>query len=273
MATQVRVLLNSIPKAGAHLAVKALQTVGLSQGARSIGSAAVLGRRQLLKQLLRGSWTTGDAVVVGIEVPAPVRASWVRRRLAQVATGQFLRGHVRYSEHFAHLLAELGFRILHVVRDPRDVAVSHAHYMMDRPRHPLHRHYRSLDGWEARLSFSITGGRVPGVGYLNSLARRYRLMAGWRCVPGVVTLRFEDLVGVNGGGSEARQRAAVAALTEVGKVRDEGAVDRVVETLFGGTSTFRRGRIGGWRESFGPEHHELIRTHCSGVLEEWGYAE
>jgi hypothetical protein len=267
-----RIFLNSIPKAGAHLAVKAMEIVGLSQGARSIGSAAVFGRHQLLKLMMRSPWTTGDAVVVGIEVPAPVRANWVRSRLAQVGEGQFLRGHVRYSEYFSHLLGEGGLRVLHIVRDPRDVAVSHAHYMMNRPRHPLHRHYQSLGDWNRRLAFSISGGHVPGVGYLNSLARRFRSMNGWRELPGALTLRFEDLVGVGGGGSEEKQRQVVASLIAFAGVDDPAAVERVVESLFGGTSTFRKGRIGGWRESFAREHEELFAAEFEGLLEEWGYS-
>jgi len=270
---KARVFLNSIPKAGAHLAVKAMEIAGLSRGARSIGSAAIYGRRQLIKLLMRGPWMTSDTVIVGIEVPAPVRAGWVRKRLAQVGPGQFLRGHVQFSEYFAHLLDEQGFSVLHIVRDPRDVAVSHAHYMMNRPRHPLHRHYRALGDWESRLGFSITGGHVPGVGYLNSLARRYRVMSGWTKQPGVLTLRFEDLVGAGGGGSEKRQRRAMASLISLVGIDDADIIDRVVESLFGGTSTFRKGRIGGWREAFSPMHHELFGESCSDLPVEWGYAE
>ena len=45
---QAKIFINSIPKAGAHLVVKALELVGLTQGTRSIGSATVIGRQQVM---------------------------------------------------------------------------------------------------------------------------------------------------------------------------------------------------------------------------------
>jgi hypothetical protein len=269
---QAKVFINSIPKAGAHLVVKALELLGLTQGTRSIGSATVIGRRQRVKMLLRGPRLGSDVVIVGIELPAPVRASWVRRRLAAVEPGQFARGHVRFSEYFANLLETGGLRTIHVIRDPRDVAVSHAHYMMARPRHPFHRHYRELEDWSSRLAFSITGGPVPGVGYLASLAGRYRLMEGWARDPQVLQVRFEDLVGSGGGGGDETQRETIAQILRfVDGEPTEETVAKTVKTLFGGTSTFREGRIGSWQEAFEPAHKKLFQSLADDLLERWGY--
>ena len=252
--------------------VKALELMGLTLGTRSIGSATVIGRRQALKMLSRGPRLGADVVIVGIELPAPVRAAWVRRRLAGVEPGQFSRGHVRFSEYFANLLADGGLRTIHVIRDPRDVAVSHAHYIMARPRHPFYRHYRELGDWSSRLAFSITGGPVPGVGFLTSLAGRYRLMEGWARDPQVLQIRFEDLVGSAGDGDDESQRESIAQILRfVDREPTEKTVGQTVETLFGGTSTFRKGRIGGWQEAFEPAHKELFRSLADDLLERWGY--
>ncbi len=181
-----------------------------------------------------------------------------------------MRGHVQHSGAFAALLEESDFRVLHVVRDPRDVAVSHAHYMLARPRHPFHRFYQELGDWESRLAFSITGGWVPGAGYLVSLAERYRLMEAWRTHPGALTLRFEDLVGERGGGTRAAQLEALGRLVEL-----SGAGDRdpaaIAEEIFGGSSTFRKGKIGGWRDSFAELHHDLLARQGESLLPGWGY--
>jgi hypothetical protein len=274
LSLQPKIFINSIPKAGAHLVVKALELMGLALGTRSIGSATVIGRRQTVKMLLRGPRLGADVVIVGIELPAPVRAAWVRRRLAGVGPGQFSRGHVRFSEHFAHLLESGGLRTIHVIRDPRDVAVSHAHYMMARPRHPFHRHYRELGDWSSRLAFSISGGPVHGVGYLASLAGRYRLMEGWARDPRVLQVRFEDLVGSGGGGEDESQRETIAQILRfVEREPTDEKVGRTVETLFGGTSTFREGRIGGWQEAFEPVHKQLFQSLADDLLERWGYTQ
>ncbi len=52
------------------------------------------------------------------------------------------------------------------------------------------RFYESLGDLESRVEFSITGGRIAGVGYLASIAERFRLMEGWLRYPGALTVRF-----------------------------------------------------------------------------------
>lgn len=265
-----RLFLDSVPKAGAHLVEGVLRGLGCRRGKRPIGSTTVLGRSHLLKSLLRGPWLSTDAVIVGIELAVPVRAAWLRRRLDGAVPGTYLRGHVQYSEAFASLLEERRFRVLHLVRDPRDVAVSHVHYVLDRPRHLFHSFYRDLGSWEKRLAFSIEGGWIPGVGYVVSIGERYRLMEGWERYPGSLTLRFEDLVGPRGGGDSESQRAALHRLGRwMG--RSEEVVERIGSKVFGSSSTFREGRIGGWREAFGERHHELFAVEAGDMLERWGY--
>ena len=265
-----RIFLNSVPKAGAHLAEKALAGLGYERGQGPLGSSTVFGRQQLIKSVLRRPWMSADIALVGIEVVAPVSASWLRRRLGGVRPGEYLRGHVQHSGAFAALLDELDYRVLHVVRDPRDVVVSHAHYMMARPRHPFHRFYHELGGWSERLAFSITGGWIPRAGYLVSIAERYRLMDAWNSHPAALTLRFEEMVGERGGGTDAAQLDSLRQLNELvgGAERDLAGV---AESIFGGSSTFRKGRIGGWSESFATEHHELFDRVAGDLLLRWDY--
>ena len=265
-----RIFLNSIPKAGAHLAERALTELGCPRGQGPLGSSTVFGRQQLVKSATRRPLVTADVVLVGIEVVAPVRASWLRRRLAGLAPGHYMRGHVQHSGAFAALLEEGDFRVLHVVRDPRDVAVSHAHYMLARPRHPFHRFYKDLGDFESRLAFSITGGWIPGAGYLVPMVERYRLMEAWSTYPGALTLRFEDLVGERGGGTREAQMVSLGRLAALAGAENQD-IGAVAEKIFGGSSTFRKGRIGGWRESFDERHHELFAAARKELLLRWGY--
>jgi len=268
-----RVFLNAVPKTGAHLVERALELMGYRRGQRSIGSAAVIGRKQLVNALLRRPVVTADMVIVGIEMPAPVRSSWVRRRLGGTSLGEYLRGHVRYSEYFEHLLREREFHVIHMVRDPRDVVVSHAHYIMNRPRHPFHRHYRGLGEFANRLTFSITGGKIPGVGYLDSITERFRAMEKWSDYPRMLTLRFEDLVGPGGGGSAEAQARSLSRLCELLDIEETPDLRKTFEeSLFGRSSTFRKGQIGGWRESFDQTRLELFRTVAGDLLDRWGYS-
>lgn len=266
-----RVFLNSIPKTGAHLVTKALEILGYRRGAKPLGSSALL-CRTWWKRRTRSAIDGRNVIMLGIELPVPVREGWLRWHLAGVRPGRYGRGHVRHSEAFAWLLSDLGLSTIHLVRDPRDVAVSHAHYCTRHQGHLFHKHYVALGTWERRLAFSITGGPVPGVGYLDSLAARFRAMEPWLHEPGVLHLTFEDLVGAEGGGAVETQRSAFAALATHLSVEPTAEVlDDLTENLFGGTSTFRNGQIGNWRDELGPEHRDLLEATAPGLAEAWGY--
>ena len=86
-------------------------------------------------------------------------------------------------------------------------------------------------------------------------------------------VRFEDLVGPGGGGSEEAQRLAVERVAaHLGVEVGEGTTRAVEEDLFGVGRTFRRGRIGGWREEFTAEHERALAEGALGpLLAELGY--
>jgi hypothetical protein len=269
-AERPRLFLNSIPKAGAHLVERALTGLGCVRGQGPLGSATVIGRNQWSKGLTRGPWLTSDLVLVGIELPAPVKASWLRRRLDRVRPGRHLRGHAQHTGYLEALLRERNYRMIHVVRDPRDVVVSHAHYMLARSWHPFHRFYESLGDLKSRMEFSITGGRIAGVGYLASIAERYHLMEGWLRYPGALTVRFEDLVGRQGGGANDRQREALRRICDLAEIEPR-SLDEVATSIFGESSTFRRGRIGGFSEVFDDRLSALFEDVWGSNNDVWGY--
>ena len=268
-----RIFLNSVPKAGAHLVEKALHLAGCPRGARPLGSETLIGRREWVKRLLREEHAPGGGIVLGLEIEARVRRRWVEKRLANMAAGTYLRGHVRHTDAFSDLLETHGFARIQVARDPRDVAVSHAHYVSQRKRHPFHAHYVGLPDLGSRIRFSISGGAMPGIGTLESLSSRYRGMQPWIEDPGSLTLRFEDLVGSAGGGSDEAQASAIGSLVDFLRIEltDEGLA-HIVQDLFGGTSTFRQGRIGSWRSAFDAACHKEYGQQDPGPLAGWAWS-
>lgn len=266
-----KVYVNSFPKGGTNLAIKLLGLLGLSRHS-AITSTLLLGKKRLAKRIVRGAWPPSDFVLIGVDIPTPLRASWLSRRLSQVPAGGVIGGHVGYSDHFFHLLEAQGFRCIQVIRDPRDIAVSHAHYVSTLPTHFLYRHYGELDGWSNRLAFSITGGAVKGAGYLESINSRARSLEGWMKRADVLTVRFEDLVGAQGGGSEKAQRVAIIKIcTFLGLEHSSELIDEVCDSVYGDTRTYRKGQIGSWKEEFSAEHIRLFAKVTGDLLRDWSY--
>src|SRR5206468_1456098 len=71
------------------------------------------------------------AVFIGVGKPIPVPLDTIRAALDLVVAGTFAAGHVPHSKVTADLLAERGIRMIVILRDPRDVAVSHARFISE----------------------------------------------------------------------------------------------------------------------------------------------
>lgn len=240
-----QVLANSVPKAGTHLLKRCLA-------------------------LLPGLHDAG----LHLDLTQPIGE--VRSRLAGLPAGGIATGHLVHGPDYATLLAELGLAHLLMLRDPRDVALSLAEYIPRLPEHYLHARFQELSPDE-RLEACIVGLAEPRPAWdqvaLRDVAAAFRQFLPWAAEPGVLVVRFEELVGPSGGGSPERQRAAVAAIAErVGVPLGEAQRERVAQGVFDpGTPTFREGAIGGWRARYRPEHVRAFKRVAGELLLDLGY--
>jgi sulfotransferase 6B1 len=300
----MKVVANSIPKSGTHLLDRLLTLLGfdlmdlggsrphLAQAGKNltstrrrlrnlgglrrpedvmgIGSHLVDGGRfPPARRLLR---TRGpEKVMTGVDFPREIGRRWLERRLSRVADGCFVTAHCVYSPELASLFAEERMRVVCILRDPRDVAVSQMHHIKQRKRHPIHDAFVALPSDNERLLVSIRGGLL-GMREMLSLDERYRQFLGWQDDDNAMMVKFEDLVGPRGGGSAETQRRTVERVARhVGLEPDERMMRTVEENIFGVSNTFRKGQIGGWREEFSEEHARAAREIAGPLLVELGY--
>jgi hypothetical protein len=122
------------------------------------------------------------------------------RLLAGLAPGQIVLAHLLHSEQRQRLVEESGMRCIFLVRDPRDLVVSEACYLMTNTRHDYHDALRDARERKTAILRCIEG--VPATG-LPSIGVVLSGMEGW-LDSGCHVMRFEDLIGSPG----AAQRAA-----------------------------------------------------------------
>lgn len=248
---QVQLLINSLPKAGTHLVERALQLVtGLPSVPVWLGSFHA---RQFVES---------DAIVpprtmkIGVDWPRDVSLSAVDSWLAGLPIDCIISGHVPFDLAFHDLLRQKGVAVILCIRDLRDVCVSHAHYVAREPGHFLHSEYAGRSVSE-QIALSIQGcDPMPDIG------TRARSVAGW--TESATVVRFEDLVGVAGGGDAEKQQQCLARLCEVSGVSDT-KIDQGKSALFGGTTTFRSGQIGQWHHELTSQHHQLMERFAGGL--------
>jgi len=245
-----RVLVNAMPKSGTHLATG------------------------LLRLLPRMRFSGVHVTAFDIAADGALDAARLSRRLSRVRTGQFASAHLPADRAVLEAIDDLRYRVLFVYRDPRDVVVSDLHYILSFDRHPMHTALTAMAPSE-RLTAVINGlpGMRSGLPLLESLADRMNAYRGWLARPGVLCVRFEDLVGSHGGGDPERQRAAVHAVTAyVERPSSSADVERIAERVWSPrSSTFRHGVVGEWRMHFTDAEIALIKESAGRDLVAMGY--
>lgn len=256
------IILNSLPKSGTHLAIKLLE--GLP-GVRRV--------RFQISGMTAGLFAPGpsdETIEIGVAAPKQVSLDEVGKRLRRVPPGAFVTAHVPYSEALARLLKDLGYRMVLMIRDPRAVAVSGAAYVSSRRDHPLFDVFASMQPSE-RLKAMIIGIESPN-GVLKDLRARVDSTCAWRFEPISTMIRFEDLVGPEGGGEQARQQHTILKVARHLDIElQESQVKEIAEGLFGGTDTFRQGQVGSWKDVFERGHREAAGPLVGDLVRELGY--
>lgn len=246
----------------------------------------------LLTQVMQGLARIGPAVDSGLEAVVTFDGFTGRRRSEQEILGDLQRylpgdigyGHVHALEAAVELLCQAGFATFFVLRDPRDVVVSHVHYVAEMaPNHIHHRYYHQvLQTFAERLRASIAGvpveelqraGVEAGPVYepLPDIRRRFAPYLGWLEHPEVLTLRYEDLL--------TERQAALGRVLDHAVQRGfkpacarEQAIHALEASIDPQRSpTFRSGKSGGWKTSFTNEHRELFKDIAGDILLQLGY--
>ena len=272
---------NSFPKSGTHLLTQVLE------GMTKIGPAVDSG----LPAIVMFDGPTGQ--------PRPIHA--ILSELARLRAGDISYGHLHATPEILNaffpastltpqpplpkgegesgfLKERVGVRVnspfapFFIYRDPRDVVVSHVHYVTEiEPNHVHHAYYRALPDFDARLKTSILGR--PEMGELfPDIRARFEPFLGW-LRPEVCVLKFEDFI-------EHREATLARILTHA---EQRGFTPRVsrsdaLRTLSDSINpqkspTFRSGKVGGWREKFTDAHKSLFKETTGALLIQLGYEE
>jgi sulfotransferase 6B1 len=251
----------------------------------------------LLTQVMHGFTRLGAAVDSGL--PAVVTFDgFTGRQLAEAEILAGLRrfkpgdigyGHVHALPEAVRLLSQDGFASFFILRDPRDVVVSHVHYVAEMaPKHIHYRYYHEvLQSFDERLSASIAGVPVeelakagaefhPGGGRpiyepLPDIRSRFMPYLGWLGQPRILVLRYEDLMNDR----QAALKSILGHAVQRGfkPACSESEALAVLENSIDPqrSPTFRSGKTGGWCSAFTPQHQALFDQVAGNLLQELGY--
>jgi hypothetical protein len=250
LAAMPAVLGNAMPKSGSHLIIQVLE------GLTEIGPFV----------------NPGYPPVNRFEDNRKLPEHRILAEIKRMRAGDIRYGYLHAAEPWLSAVTGPGRAAIFVYRDPRDWVVSQVFYATDmHPGHMMHRYYtEELRSTEARIEAAIAGVDAPGV-RAPGVVERYSHYLGWLQTPGVLCLRFEDLILDR----ETALAEILAYLAGFG-FHPEVSQDEAVAALAAGiapkkSGTFRKGQPGNWREHFTEDNKAHFKTAAGGLLETLGY--
>jgi sulfotransferase 6B1 len=213
----------------------------------------------LISKLMKGL-TKRSVVRILKPDPQKIAGGW----FPDTPKNEIIRSHLGYDAGVASRLKRDKFRCLFMVRDPRDQVVSMAYWIVTR----ANAHPEEAAAYKEDHAYfdKVLLRRILGI------KKCYDRFMPWMDNPLFYTVRFENLVGSEGGGSDAAQLDEIKEIVKHLNVPiSNQEIKKCAKNLFGGTSTFRKGQIGGWKKHFKKEHIKVFKEVAGQLLIDLGY--
>ena len=248
-----RVLANSMPKSGTHLLANLLDHL---DGMRLAGHLV-------------------DFDVADSHDPEAA-LKHLDKRLRRLRDSQYIGAHLIRDPRVEERLRAAPVKLVTILRDPRAVILSGAHYVMEAKQ--LKGRAEALELYPdlpSVLRALVLGHGEPGDPmYFPEIGQRYGAYAAWADSDTGLTVRFEDLIGGRGGGSDETQVAEVAKIVDfLGYGGEQESAHAIAEKLFSDkVITFRSGTIDSWRAELPPDLVSEIESRCADWMGRLGYS-
>jgi hypothetical protein len=202
----------------------------------------------------------------------PQSRRWkMEKQLAKLRPLDVALAHMTASQENLKSIYAPKFLPFFIMRDPRDIVVSLAHYTVNRKTHRLHEYFSdTLQSFDERLLASIHGVRTEG-NAARSIAKQIETHIGWLEHNDMLYIRFEDLI------ENRRVSLGVIANRFLQRVKTlPQSREEIVDALESSinpqkSSTFRSGKTGEWKKYFKDEHKRLFKDAAGDLLVKLGY--
>lgn len=185
---------------------------------------------------------------------------WILVHNIKTSTSNHFWHHFAYTrEYDAFLDSKNALKFL-MLRDPRAMLVSFAFMVKEgfEPGQEIDLESLMLDLIDGRKQHYIKWGVSRHASYPImweiGITEFYKTYLPFIRSKNCMVVKFEHLVGSRGGGSDDLQANEIRKIAKhVGMTASDRHIADVVTELFGGSSTFREGKIDGWKKYFTPE--------------------
>jgi len=197
--------------------------------------------------------------------------------ISNLSAQEYLITHAVCNAANVKIFSNADIRIIFMLRDPRDQIISLAHFIKRRSYWKIDQLSVSEIITQIIQNYSLYYN--PSIGLQEDVLLSvnqnsfYQLYLPWQSYEFVYTVKYEDLVGNKGGGSDEKQLQAmcnIASHLHIAVNRED--LRQIQNQLYDQTSsTFRTGKIGSWRQEFTKEQKDLFKRVAGDLLIELNY--
>jgi sulfotransferase 6B1 len=196
----------------------------------------------------------------------------ILKKISFLKNGTYQMGHVDFDADIVKQLHLNNFRTILMIRDPRQIIISHYKYVsyID-TNHPTYDYFKNLKDDNDRLLAVING--VDGV--VESIDDVLSSYEGWVKDNKTLVVKFEDLIGEHGGGSDLRQNGVIKDICKhIDMDLTEFQIKQIANKIYDKKSpTFRAAKIDSWKEEFSIEQKAILKKCIGNWLIKYGYEE
>lgn len=200
------------------------------------------------------------------------------QRYFEVEPGEVVHGHDWYRNDLGEMLASKNFKVILLIRDPRDQVVSRMFHVKRSSKHSWYERFQALSNDEA-LMLSIEGREdLPAISTLIQVTSSW-INSGWP----ILSVRYEDLLAnpekhfgsvLHYLGIQSQYLAKIIVKRNrferlsVGRRFWQQARKPGQEDL---SSHYRKGTVGDWNNHFKEDHKQKMKEVAGNQLIELGY--
>jgi hypothetical protein len=270
----MRIIANSLPKSGTHLLTRLLHLLKLKEANLHLSGSLVRPKSKYRfinymkrKQIILNENKQGLAV--DLDYPnVKVDSKWLLNRLDKLPKHSFCQGHLPYTLELEEAFEKINYKVLHIYRDPRDVLISFCNHQLRYNNYPMHTLYKNLSKYD-QVKMTIRGNNDY---YYAGIKDRINNSIGWIHSKKIFSVKFEDLIGVKGGGNINKQIKAISEICNYLNFQlTESKTEHLCNSIFYEKSeTFFKGRIGAWKKE-DKLVIRMIETELANLINILGY--
>jgi sulfotransferase 6B1 len=192
--------------------------------------------------------------------------------LTSIKENEFLSGHIYYSKEWETMLNNLMMKQVFLIRDLRDIIVSYNHYA-EKTNSALFQYFAKNNFSQKERLMTIINGLIVDEIQHSGINDWFNSFIGWMRAENVFLVRFEDLII-----SEKKQTETLTKLIHF--LYEDHPLPLPLNKMITGikkninpsqSGTFRKGKIGNWREEFDQEIKQAFKEAAGDLLIQLNY--